>query len=75
MQEFVVLNFGCFMDYQNSFDNFLSGGSRDAPRKVSCKLVKLPRRSSKKLARKWAWLTPNNSAELTEHVDIRFNNV
>ena len=34
MQEFVVLYFGRFKDYQNSFDNFLSGGSIDASRKI-----------------------------------------
>ena len=28
-----------------------------------------------KLARKWAWPTPNNSAEFREHGDIIFNNV
>ena len=37
MQEFVVLYFARFMDYQNSFGNFLSGGSTDASRKVWCK--------------------------------------
>ena len=28
-----------------------------------------------KFLRKWAWPTLHNLAELTEHVDIRFNNV
>ena len=48
MREFVVLNFGRVMDYQNSFDNFLSGGSTYASRKVWCKSLKLLRRSLKK---------------------------
>ena len=48
------------MDYQNSFDIFLSGGSPDAAGKVWCKLVELSRKSSKKY-----------SADLREHVDIQ----
>ena len=28
-----------------------------------------------KLAQKWAWSTPNNSAKFREHKDRRFNNV
>ena len=48
MQEFVILYFGQFMDYQNSFNNFLSGGSTDVVCQVSCKSVKSPGRSSKK---------------------------
>ena len=30
---------------------------------------------SGKLAQKWAWPTPNNSAECREHIVTRFNNV
>ena len=48
VQEFVVLYFGPLLVYQDSFDNFLSGGSTHASRKVWCKSLKLPRRSSKK---------------------------
>ena len=48
MLEFVVLYFAHFMDYQNAFDNFLSGGSTDGTCAVWCKLVKSSRRSSKK---------------------------
>ena len=47
MREFAILYFGQFIDYQNSFDNFLSGGSTDASRKVWCKSLKLPRSSKK----------------------------
>ena len=28
-----------------------------------------------KVMRKWAWPTPNNSAECREHIGMRFNNV
>ena len=42
VQECVVLYFVRFTDYQNSFDNFLSGGSTDA----TCKVCKIE--SSKK---------------------------
>ena len=74
------------MDYQNSFDNFLSGRSIDAKIKVWCKLVKFSRRSSKKflichdfangkLLQKWAFPTPNNSAKFREYIDMRINNV
>ena len=39
MQEFAVLYCALFMDYQNSFDSFLSGGSTDATCKVWCKKI------------------------------------
>ena len=48
VQEFVILYFGQFMDHQNSFNEFLSGGSTDATCYVWCKLVISSRRSSKK---------------------------
>ena len=48
VQEFVVLYLGHFMEYQNCFDNFLSGVSTHATCNVWCISVKLPRRSSKK---------------------------
>ena len=31
--------------------------------------------ANKKLAQKWAWPTPNNSAECREHIGMRFNKV
>ena len=77
VQEIVVLYFGRFMDYQNSFDNFLSG------RFTHVQMFKLPRRSLKKYffhclqlcewkvrvrVQKWAWPIPNNSAEFREHI-------
>ena len=48
VQKFVVLYFGHFLDYQNSFDNCSSGGSTHATYKVCCKSVRSPRRSLKK---------------------------
>ena len=36
-REIVVKCFGRVLDYHNSFDNFLSGGSTDATCKVWCK--------------------------------------
>ena len=48
IEELVILYFGQFMDDQNSFDNFFSGGSTDATCKVWCKLVESSRRSLKK---------------------------
>ena len=73
------------MDYQNSFDNFLSGGSTDASRKVWCKSLKLPRRSLKKyvfhLLQFCEWKVrakvgmAYTKAECKEHIEMRFNNV
>ena len=46
VQEVVLLEY--YLEYQNYFNNFLSGESTDAVCKVWCKWVKLPGRSSKK---------------------------
>ena len=48
-RKLVFNNFSNFcLEYQNTFDKFLSGGSTDVVCKVWCKSVKLPVRSPKK---------------------------
>ena len=83
VQEFVVLYFAHFMDYQNSFDNFCQEGPQMLHAQFGANWSNClggVRKSrfficrefaNGKLLRKWAGPTPHNSAELREHVDVR----